>query len=93
MRATVIRLAERIDIHPALKKMWKKHYKVDGLVTQHLSPFEQNIVSPMLYDARSKITKKLQEWLFEIGPAFITAVTIYYWADWKYKQLAYHHRD
>eukprot|EP01036_Dinobryon_divergens_P053511 gene53511-71527_t len=68
MRRTIFRLAERNDIHPALKKMWKKHYKVDGLVTQHLSPFEQNIVSPMFYDATNKVYKKLQEWLFEIGP-------------------------
>jgi hypothetical protein len=47
--------------------MWKKYYAVDGLVTQHLSPFEQNIVSPMLKDAPTKIVKKIKESLLEGG--------------------------
>eukprot|EP01036_Dinobryon_divergens_P026297 gene26297-34922_t len=61
-------MAERSDIHPALKKLWKKYYKVDGLVTQHLSPFEQNIVTPMFKDAPAKILRKVKDFLLEAGP-------------------------
>ena len=43
-RRSLFKLAERTDIHPALKKLWKKHYDVNGEITQHLSPFEQKIV-------------------------------------------------
>ena len=74
---SLIRLKDRLDIHPALKKvwscelilltlinlifsqLWKKHYEVNGLVVQHLSPFEQNIVSPMFNNVYSKVLHKL----------------------------------
>jgi hypothetical protein len=61
-RQTLFRLApgiKRADVHPALVKAWSKHYKVDGLITQHLSPFEQNIVSPMFKDAYKKVKNSL----------------------------------
>jgi len=53
-------------------QLWKKHYQVDGMVTQHLSPFEQKIVSPMLKDAPLKIAKKLKEYTFEAGAGTYT---------------------
>eukprot|EP01039_Chlorochromonas_danica_P000191 gene191-201_t len=87
-----VRLAERTDIHPALKKLWKKHYQVDGLVTQHLSPFEQRIVTPLLKELPIKILKKVKEGLVEAGIGLGVGIAVYYWAEAKHKELAFHHR-
>lgn len=89
-----MRLAkERNDIAPALKKLWKKHTHVDGQVVQMLSPFEQKVVSPMFKDGYAKIYTKLFEFARDAGPALISFTLLYNWAEWKYQQLAYHHRD
>eukprot|EP00600_Ochromonadales_sp_CCMP1393_P008064 CAMPEP_0174954670 /NCGR_PEP_ID=MMETSP0004_2-20121128/555_1 /TAXON_ID=420556 /ORGANISM="Ochromonas sp., Strain CCMP1393" /LENGTH=86 /DNA_ID=CAMNT_0016202513 /DNA_START=59 /DNA_END=319 /DNA_ORIENTATION=+ len=85
-------MAERADVAPALKKLWKKHYKVDGQVTQHLSPFEQNIVSPMMKDMPAKIMKRVTEFLMEAGPGLGFGIAVFYWAEWKFEQIAYEHR-
>lgn len=73
-------------------QMWKKHYKVDGQVTQHLSPFEQKIVTPLLKDLPSKTLKRLKEILFEAGPGLGLGVAVYFWGEAKHKEIAYHHR-
>ena len=49
------KLMERVDVAPALKKLWKKHTHVDGMVVQHLSPFEQNIMTPLFKDFNKKV--------------------------------------
>lgn len=73
-------------------QLWKKHYQVDGQVTQHLSPFEQNIVSPMFKDAHTKILKKIISFAKEAGPGLGLGVIVYYWGESTHKELAYHHR-
>ena len=72
--------------------MWKKHYKIDGRVTQHLSPFEQNIVSPMMKTMPEKIAEKARSFLLEAGAGLGFGLFVFYWADWKYTDIAYHHR-
>eukprot|EP01035_Chromulina_nebulosa_P017745 gene17745-23343_t len=89
---TIKLLVDRADVHPALKKLWKKHYNVDGQVTQHLSPFEQNIVTPMIKDAPMKIYKKVKDFLFEAGPAIIFGIAVYVWAESEHKRIAFEHR-
>jgi hypothetical protein len=59
--------------------VWKRHYDIEGQVTQHLSPFEQNIVSPMFKDAGSKIFAKLKEAMIEAGPGLGVGIAAYYW--------------
>lgn len=93
MRASFVRLAERTDIAPALKKLWKKHHHIDGQVTQTLSPFEQKIVSPMFKDGYAKLYKKFFEFARDAGPAVIFFGVLYQWAEWKHKEIAFHHRD
>jgi Cytochrome b-c1 complex subunit 8 len=93
MRASFIRLAERSDIAPALKKLWKKHHPIDGQVIQTLSPFEQKIVTPMFKDAYSKFYTKAFEFARDAGPALLFFSGLYYWAEWEHKQIAFHHRD
>jgi len=50
-----LQLLERADVAPALKKLWKKHVPVNGMITQHLSPFEQHVVSPLFKDFNKKV--------------------------------------
>jgi len=72
--------------------LWKKHYKVDGQVTQHLSPFEQNIVGPLLKNFVPNAIKRVKKFACEAGPGLSVGAIAYYWCEWKYKDLAYHHR-
>ncbi len=73
-------------------QFWKKYYKVDGEVSQHLSPFEQNIVSPMFSNAHEKIFKRVSKYLMEGGPGIFVGYLVYIWAEEKHKEIAHHHR-
>ena len=74
-------------------KLWKKHYPVNGQVTQHLSPFEQKAVAPMFKDAPLKILKKVADFLKEAGPALAIGIMVYLWSEKKHKEIAFHHRS
>ena len=74
-------------------QLWKKHYAVDGQISQHLSPFEQNIISPMFKDAYSKIYTKLKDVAMEAGPGLGLGIAVYFWAEYDYKRRAFEHRD
>jgi hypothetical protein len=54
---------------------------------------EQNIVSPMFKDVGYKVFKKLSEFLIEAGPGLGCGIAVYYWAEAKHKDIAYHHRS
>lgn len=73
-------------------QLWKKHYKVDGQVTQHLSPFEQNIVSPLIKHFPENTMKRAIKFVTEAGAGLGLGVFVYYWSEWKFADLAYHHR-
>jgi len=62
-------------------------------VTQHLSPFEQNIVTPMFKDIPAKVMKKLTEVLIEAGPGLFFGIGVYYWEEAKHKEIAFSHRS
>ena len=72
--------------------MWTKHYKVDGQVTQHLSPFEQRIVTPMFKDMGSKIFNKVFTFALEAGPGLFVGIVTFKWANDKFDELSFHHR-
>ena len=65
---------------------------MDGQITQHLFPFEQKIVEPMLKAAFENTLKRLKKFATEAGPGLSFGVAIYTWGEWKHKQLAYEHR-
>lgn len=73
-------------------QVWKKHFKVDGLVTQHVSPFEQHIVAPLLKELPGKASKKVRDFLIEAGPGLGLGVLIYWYGEKKHKDIAFHHR-
>lgn len=62
-------------------------------MTQHLSPFEQNIVTPLFKDIPAKVMKKLTEVLIEAGPGIFFGIGVYYWAEAKHKEIAFNHRS
>lgn len=72
--------------------MWKKHYKVDGQVTQHLSPFEQKIVGPLIKDLPVKFFKKAKDFLLEAGLGLGAGIWVWQWGEKKHKEIAFHHR-
>ena len=76
-----------------LWQLWKKHYAVDGQVSQHLSPFEQNILSPMFKDGYTKVFNKVKEFALEAGPGISIGIITYFWAEYEYARLAFEHRS
>jgi hypothetical protein len=72
--------------------MWKKHFKVDGLVTQHLSPFEQHIVTNYIKELPHKFFTRAVEILSEAGPGLAFGIALLYYGEYKHKDLAFHHR-
>ena len=85
--------SENANLFPLLSsQLWKKHYAIDGQVTQHLSPFEQNIVSPMFKDVHTKVFKKLYEMALEAGPGLVAGIVLYNWCEATHKSIAFHHR-
>eukprot|EP01032_Pedospumella_encystans_P022217 gene22217-25174_t len=93
LRRSLMNMAERADVQPALKKLWKKHYKVDGQVTQHLSPFEQSILGPLFKNLIPNTIKRIKNFVIVAGPGLGSGAFAYYYCEWKYKDLAYHHRS
>jgi len=40
---------------PGLKKWWGVHTHHDGLVKEHISPYQQRILTPLLYQWKHKV--------------------------------------
>ncbi len=45
----------RKDTHPALRKLYSKYFYENGMVTRHLSPFEQDVLGPWLKAMPQKV--------------------------------------
>jgi hypothetical protein len=63
------------------------------MVTQHLSPFEQKIVSPMIKDLPSKFFKRVGDFLLEAGPGLLFGYALFAYGESKHKSIAFHHRS
>lgn len=46
----------------------------------------------MFQNAHLKIYKKVVDFLKEAGPGLGWGLAVYYWMEWKHKDIAYHHR-
>ncbi len=47
----------------------------------------------MFKDAGYKIYKKVAEFAIEAGPGLLCGIFVFYWAEAKHKEIAYHHRS
>jgi hypothetical protein len=71
---------------------WYRHVKTEGLVTQHISPFEQNITASLFRDAKKKIVDKVVGFLLEAGPGLAFGIDLYTWGNWEYERTHNNHR-
>ncbi|CAM9691830.1 unnamed protein product, partial [Ectocarpus fasciculatus] len=67
--------------------LWKKHYPVNGQVTQTLSPLEQNVVSPLFKDLFSNLSHRVISFVAEAGPGLLTGYAIYVWGNKEHERL------
>ena len=67
--------------------MWKKHYPVNGQITQHLSPLEQNVVSPLFKDLFSNLSHRLIGFISEAGPGLLIGYAVYKWGNAEHERL------
>ena len=72
--------------------MWYKHFEVNGQVTRQMSPFELNVVGPLIKGGFSNMFHMISKFLLEGGPAVAIGAYVYYWAEKKHKEIAFHHR-
>ncbi|CAM9262254.1 unnamed protein product [Ectocarpus sp. 6 AP-2014] len=84
---------ERNDVQPALRKVWKAHEPVDGLVIRSISPYQLNLVQNFV----TTIPKKLKTRFIEYGPEVMMCVGLVYGIYTSHKkgfaQLHKDHRD
>jgi hypothetical protein len=69
-----------------------KHSHIDGEITRHVSPFEQEIMKPLLKDAFHNMTHKVLQLVKEAGPALLITGYVFWWAEKKHQEIAFHHR-
>ncbi len=72
--------------------MWKKHYPVDGQITQHLSPLEQKIVAPLFKDLLSNLQHRLIGFLLQAGPGLGLGYAVFVWGEKTHGEIALSHR-
>ncbi len=69
-----------------------KYYHQDGVVMQHLSPYEQKVVTPLLKDLPYKFMMKFGKLAKTAGPAFVCFVGVLYFGETQHKANLFHHR-
>jgi hypothetical protein len=71
---------------------WGKYYPVEGRVTQHLSPYEQNVTASLFKTLPAHFTKSSKKLVAEAWFGFFFLVSIYTWGNYEHKQVAFSHR-
>mmetsp|Transcript_7202 Transcript_7202/g.11014 ORF Transcript_7202/g.11014 Transcript_7202/m.11014 type:complete len:91 (-) Transcript_7202:119-391(-) len=71
---------------PGLVKWWGKHTHVNGMVTEHISPYRQHIISPIFRDFGKKTAKRFTDNWFTAGVPFVGIASVGVWAQWQYDQ-------
>lgn len=69
-----------------LHKWWKAHHRLNGQITEHISPYQQRVVSSFFKDLPSKLKHKIVDnWHFM--PAFFGVTYYKYWLNHTYHEL------
>ncbi len=83
----------RSDINASLAKVWKSYKYNDGMVSQHLSPFEQQAIVPWIRQWPQRLATKFGQTWSDWVPAGLLLYGIVAWSESKHKELAHHHRS
>ncbi len=75
----------------SLSIWWSKHQRVNGLVIEHISPYQQRIVQPLLKDIANKTIKRFTDNWFSAGVPLSICFGISCYADWQFDQNARSH--
>mmetsp|Transcript_6368 Transcript_6368/g.9673 ORF Transcript_6368/g.9673 Transcript_6368/m.9673 type:complete len:96 (+) Transcript_6368:51-338(+) len=92
-RQTMTKLAARNDVQINMTKWWKAYTPMNGVVTRHLSPFEQKIVTPWLKTIPKKIQAKAKLHLPLMLPGFLFAYLTVWYCDSQEHSIKMAHRD
>lgn len=69
-----------------LHKWWKAHTRINGQVQEHISPYQQRVVSSFFKDLPAKLKHKVVDnWHF--WPALLSIGYFQHWCDHKYHEL------
>jgi hypothetical protein len=69
-----------------LHKWWKAHVKINGMITEHISPYQQKVLSPMFHNLPGKLLHKVTD-NWQVIPAVAILGYFKYWCDHKYHHL------
>ena len=69
-----------------LHKWWKAHTRLNGQIIEHISPYQQKVVSTLFTNLPDKLKHKVVDnWHF--WPALLSIGYFMHWADHKYHDL------
>jgi hypothetical protein len=66
---------------------------VRGVVTRHLSPYEQKLFVGFVKNAFTKVSGKVSRNFFDVVPAVGLGFATYYWTNSKYEEYQHSHRS
>mmetsp|Transcript_40027 Transcript_40027/g.81735 ORF Transcript_40027/g.81735 Transcript_40027/m.81735 type:complete len:95 (-) Transcript_40027:229-513(-) len=74
-------LLARYDVSPHLVKWWKSTANMDGQITRHLSPYEQQAVVPWLRSFPKRAFDKFSDTFMYWGGAGVIVFGTAAWSD------------
>lgn len=73
---------------PQHTQHWLKFERTNKVVTKHISPFEQNVMTNMA-DAKflkGGAVKQIEAIVFDMSPGILFLFGTYYWGNWQFKK-------
>lgn len=77
---------------PGLVKWWKYYTPIKGQVTRTISPYRQDVLTPLFKNMPANAVRRVKENIWDSGPPLAIAIGVIYWAQWKHDQIARSHR-
>lgn len=75
-----------LSVCSGLHKWWKAHTRLNGQIIEHISPYQQKVVSTLFTNLPDKLKHKVVDnWHF--WPALLSIGYFMHWADHKYHDL------
>eukprot|EP00924_Labyrinthula_sp_SR-Ha-C_P001832 snap_masked-scaffold_148-processed-gene-0.2-mRNA-1 protein AED:0.06 eAED:0.16 QI:0/-1/0/1/-1/1/1/0/83 len=64
-----------------LVKWWKSYQPVSGQMTRTLSPFQQDIITPLFRHMPENAVRRFTDNVLDVAPSVILGVSVIYWAN------------